>query len=192
PEPSVAFSSSVQPPEFEVEVEIVKPLCLGMCFETLEAAKQFYIDYGKSFGFSPVIRSSENSFSRSDELVYEAMETDSAYQLMLQRLQELSVELKKQKEVDPGVSVVNSYTIADSSAPPLDDPSQVKSVTGSKILRIPKALGITPKIPKDLYHLIKKVVAIHKHLEKNTKDNDCTFRLILVESRIHRLFYLVL
>ncbi|KAF9588104.1 hypothetical protein IFM89_007580 [Coptis chinensis] len=39
-----------------------------MCFETLEAAKQFYIDYGKSFGFSPVIRSSEKSVSRSDEV----------------------------------------------------------------------------------------------------------------------------
>ncbi|KAF9617583.1 hypothetical protein IFM89_037395 [Coptis chinensis] len=49
--PSVAFSSSVQPPEFEVEVEIVKPPYLGMCFETLEATKQFYIDYGKLFGY---------------------------------------------------------------------------------------------------------------------------------------------
>ncbi|KAF9614068.1 hypothetical protein IFM89_014868 [Coptis chinensis] len=67
-EPSAAFSSSVQPLEFEVEVEIVKPPCLGMCFETLEAAKQFYIDYGKSFEFSLVIRSSEKSFSRSDEV----------------------------------------------------------------------------------------------------------------------------
>ncbi|KAF9614350.1 hypothetical protein IFM89_018103 [Coptis chinensis] len=66
--PSAAFSSSVQPPEFEVEVEIVKPPCLGMCFETLEAAKQFSINYGKSFGFSPVIRSSQKSFSRSDEV----------------------------------------------------------------------------------------------------------------------------
>ncbi|KAF9604760.1 hypothetical protein IFM89_010262 [Coptis chinensis] len=89
--PSAAFSFSVQPLEFEVEVEIMKPPCLGMCFETLEAAKQFYIDYIKSFGFSP--------------LVYEAVETDSAYQLMLQRLQELSVELKKQKEVDPDVEL---------------------------------------------------------------------------------------
>ncbi|KAF9611852.1 hypothetical protein IFM89_036496 [Coptis chinensis] len=35
-EPYTACSSSVQPPEFEVEVEIVKPPCLGMCFETLE------------------------------------------------------------------------------------------------------------------------------------------------------------
>ncbi|KAL3616547.1 Small ribosomal subunit protein uS15z [Castilleja foliolosa] len=64
--------------------------------------------------------------------------------------------------------------------------SQVKSVTGSKILRILKA-RLAPEIPEDLYHLIKKAVAIRKHLERNRKDKDSKFRLILVESRIHRL-----
>ncbi|CAE6144742.1 unnamed protein product [Arabidopsis arenosa] len=64
---------------------------------------------------------------------------------------------------------------------------QVKSVTGSKILRILKAHGLAPEIPEDLYHLIKKAVAIRKHLERNRKDKDSKFRLILVESRIHRL-----
>ncbi|KAK1284965.1 40S ribosomal protein S13 [Acorus calamus] len=65
--------------------------------------------------------------------------------------------------------------------------AQVKSVTGSKILRILKANGLAPEIPEDLYHLIKKAVAIRKHLERNRKDKDSKFRLILVESRIHRL-----
>ncbi|KAL8425214.1 hypothetical protein Efla_004307 [Eimeria flavescens] len=64
---------------------------------------------------------------------------------------------------------------------------QVKSVTGSKILRILKIQGIAPEIPEDLYFLIKKAVSIRKHLERNRKDNDSKFRLILVESRIHRL-----
>ncbi|XLU41833.1 hypothetical protein S245_036647, partial [Arachis hypogaea] len=41
--------------------------------------------------------------------------------------------------------------------------------------------------PLDLYHLIKKAVSIRKHLERNRKDKDSKFRLILVESRIHRL-----
>ncbi|RLN04944.1 uncharacterized protein C2845_PM13G01420 [Panicum miliaceum] len=90
----------------------------------------------------------------------------------------------------------------------------VKSVTGSKILRILKAhgekpehvllfdlslcaggvlmsgcafVGLAPEIPEDLYFLIKKAVAIRKHLERNRKDKDSKFRLILVESRIHRL-----
>ena len=64
---------------------------------------------------------------------------------------------------------------------------QVRWVTGNKILRIMKSKGFIPAIPEDLYHLIKKAVAIRKHLERNRKDRDSKFRLILVESRIHRL-----
>merc|ERR1719498_930222 len=56
---------------------------------------------------------------------------------------------------------------------------QVKGVTGSKILRILKVQGVAPQLPEDLYCLIKKAVNIRKHIGK--------FRLILVESRIHRL-----
>jgi len=65
--------------------------------------------------------------------------------------------------------------------------AQVKNVTGNKIVRILKANGLAPQIPEDLYHLIKKAVAVRKHLEKNRKDKDSKFRLILIESRIHRL-----
>eukprot|EP00826_Nyctotherus_ovalis_P043320 TRINITY_DN454_c0_g1_i10.p1 TRINITY_DN454_c0_g1~~TRINITY_DN454_c0_g1_i10.p1 ORF type:complete len:158 (-),score=51.10 TRINITY_DN454_c0_g1_i10:131-604(-) len=64
---------------------------------------------------------------------------------------------------------------------------QVDYITGSKIGRILRKNGLAPKIPEDLYHLIKKAVAIRKHLERNNKDKDSKFRLILVESRIHRL-----
>ena len=64
---------------------------------------------------------------------------------------------------------------------------QVKSITGSKILRILKKGGLAPQIPEDLYHLIKKAVNIRKHLEKCRADKDSKFRLILTESRIHRL-----
>merc|ERR1712144_162285 len=34
---------------------------------------------------------------------------------------------------------------------------------------------------------VKMAVAVRKHLEKNRKDKDSKFRLILIESRIHRL-----
>ncbi|KAL1926798.1 hypothetical protein VTP01DRAFT_5444 [Rhizomucor pusillus] len=64
---------------------------------------------------------------------------------------------------------------------------QVKSVTGNKILRILKSNGLAPEIPEDLYHLIKKAVSIRKHLERNRKDKDGKYHLILTESRIHRL-----
>ncbi|KAL7276486.1 ribosomal 40S subunit protein S13 [Rhizina undulata] len=65
--------------------------------------------------------------------------------------------------------------------------AQVKVVTGNKILRILKSHGLAPEIPEDLYMLIKKAVAVRKHLERNRKDKDSKFRLILIESRIHRL-----
>lgn len=65
--------------------------------------------------------------------------------------------------------------------------AQVRWVTGNKILRILKKRGLAPSLPEDLYYLIKKAVAIRKHLERNRKDKDAKFRLILVESRIHRL-----
>ncbi|KAL0140625.1 ribosomal protein S15-domain-containing protein [Mucor lusitanicus] len=64
---------------------------------------------------------------------------------------------------------------------------QVKSITGNKILRILKSNGLAPEVPEDLYHLIKKAVSIRKHLERNRKDKDSKYRLILIESRIHRL-----
>ena len=52
---------------------------------------------------------------------------------------------------------------------------------------IPSILGLAPQIPEDLWHLVKKAVAVRKHLETNRKDKDSKFRLILIESRIHRL-----
>ena len=38
--------------------------------------------------------------------------------------------------------------------------AQVRFVTGNKILRILKSKGLAPDLPKDLYHLIKKAVAV--------------------------------
>merc|ERR1711993_138520 len=65
--------------------------------------------------------------------------------------------------------------------------AQVRFITGNKILRILKGKGMAPALPEDVYYLIKKAVSIRKHLERNRKDKDGKFRLILVESRIHRL-----
>merc|ERR1719320_493707 len=65
--------------------------------------------------------------------------------------------------------------------------AQVRFITGNKILRILKGKGMAPELPEDYYYLIKKAVSIRKHLERNRKDKDAKFRLILVESRIHRL-----
>jgi len=75
-----------------------------------------------------------------------------------------------------GVILRDNYAIPQSSL-----------ITGGKILRILKKKGIAPQFPEDLYCLMKKAVSIRKHIEKNTRDKDSKFRLILVESKIHRL-----
>lgn len=64
---------------------------------------------------------------------------------------------------------------------------KVKNVSGTKIIRVLRAQGLAPAIPEDLYCLIKKAVSVRKHLERNRKDKDSKNRLILIESRIHRL-----
>merc|ERR1712070_360845 len=64
--------------------------------------------------------------------------------------------------------------------------AQVSHLTGSKILRMLKKNGLAPALPEDLYCLIKKAVQVRKHLDKFRADKDAKFRLILIESRIHR------
>jgi small subunit ribosomal protein S13e len=75
-----------------------------------------------------------------------------------------------------GVILRDNYAIPQSSL-----------LTGAKILRLLKKKGIAPEIPEDCYHLMRKAVQIRKHIEKNKRDRDSKFRLILVESKIHRL-----
>lgn len=65
--------------------------------------------------------------------------------------------------------------------------AQVKNVVGHKIFRVLKKNGLAPALPEDLYFLIKKAVSVRKHLERNRRDRDSKYRLILTESRIHRL-----
>ena len=65
--------------------------------------------------------------------------------------------------------------------------AQVKNVTGRKILRLLKHNGQAPDLPEDMFCLIRRAVNMRKHLEKNRRDGSTKYRLILVESRIHRL-----
>jgi ribosomal protein S15P/S13E len=51
----------------------------------------------------------------------------------------------------------------------------------------PLLAGLASALPEDLYFLIKKAVSVRKHLERNRNDKDSKFRLILIESRIHRI-----
>lgn len=63
----------------------------------------------------------------------------------------------------------------------------VKGVTNKKITKILEEKKLSKEIPEDLMALIKKSVAIRKHLEENHKDEGAKRGLILTESKIKRL-----
>uniref|UniRef100_A0A671FS22 40S ribosomal protein S13 n=1 Tax=Rhinolophus ferrumequinum TaxID=59479 RepID=A0A671FS22_RHIFE len=64
--------------------------------------------------------------------------------------------------------------------------AQVHFVRSYSIVRLLKSKGLAPDLPQDFSHLIKNA-AVGKHLERNRKDKDAKFHLILIESCIHWL-----
>ncbi|MBD3204347.1 30S ribosomal protein S15 [Candidatus Woesearchaeota archaeon] len=63
----------------------------------------------------------------------------------------------------------------------------VKLITKKKISKILVEKKILPEIPEDLMNLLKKVVALQKHLENNKKDKVAIRGLRLTESKVRRL-----
>ncbi|GKB78441.1 40S ribosomal protein S13 [Tanacetum coccineum] len=158
PTPHLAFSSSEPSPPAEM---IPENAILRRQNRTMHRVMGFYLAKGISASAKPYKRTPPSWLKISSQDV-----EDNICKFAKKGLTPSQI----------GVILRDSHGIA-----------QVNSVTGSKILRILKGHGLAPEIPEDLYHLIKKAVAIRKHLERNRKDKDSKFRLILVESRIHRL-----
>ncbi|HIQ49753.1 MAG TPA: 30S ribosomal protein S15 [Nanoarchaeota archaeon] len=63
----------------------------------------------------------------------------------------------------------------------------VRDITGKKITKILAEHGLAPKIPEDLFNLLKKAVNLRKHLEVHRKDKHSRRGLELLESKIRRL-----
>jgi small subunit ribosomal protein S15 len=63
----------------------------------------------------------------------------------------------------------------------------VRDVTGKKITKILEEHGLAPKIPEDLFNLLKRAVNLRKHLEVHRKDKHSRRGLELIESKIRRL-----
>ena len=63
----------------------------------------------------------------------------------------------------------------------------VKAITGKKVDKILKENNLSPSVPDDLKNLMKRVIAIMKHMEKNRKDMTAKRGLQLTESKIRRL-----
>jgi len=65
--------------------------------------------------------------------------------------------------------------------------NSVKALTGKKILGILKDNDLSKELPEDMLNLIKKIVEIKRHLEKNKQDQTARRGLLLTSSKIRRL-----
>ncbi|MCY0850540.1 30S ribosomal protein S15 [Sulfuracidifex metallicus] len=63
----------------------------------------------------------------------------------------------------------------------------VKQITRKKVNQILEERGVAPKIPEDLFNLIKKAVNVRRHLNEYPKDKKAKRGLEEVESKIRRL-----
>ena len=63
----------------------------------------------------------------------------------------------------------------------------IKTIMKKQVTQILKEKKLLPEIPEDLLSLIKKGIALHKHIEVNKKDESAKRGLILTESSIRRL-----
>jgi small subunit ribosomal protein S15 len=63
----------------------------------------------------------------------------------------------------------------------------VKDVTKKTIGHILEENKLTPKMPEDLYNLLKKAVELRNHMEKHKKDYTSKHGLELLESKVRRL-----
>ncbi len=63
----------------------------------------------------------------------------------------------------------------------------VRDITGKKILKILKEHALAPKIPEDLFNLLKRAVNLRKHLEIHKKDLHSRRGLEQIENKIRRL-----
>jgi len=63
----------------------------------------------------------------------------------------------------------------------------VKSVTKNKITKILKAKKLVSDIPEDLTALMKRSIALKKHMEKNNHDMTAKRGIQLTEAKINRL-----
>ena len=63
----------------------------------------------------------------------------------------------------------------------------VKKITGKTISEIMEENDVYPKLPEDLFNLLKQAVNLRDHLEKHKKDYTSKRGLELLESKIRRL-----
>jgi len=75
-----------------------------------------------------------------------------------------------------GLHLRDSYGIPD-----------VKAVLKKQVLQVLKEKNASPKLPEDLTSLLRRIVALQKHIEKNRLDESAYRGSVITESKIGRL-----
>ena len=65
--------------------------------------------------------------------------------------------------------------------------SSIKALTDKKVTQILETNGIKPELPEDLLNLIKRLISIKTHREKNRQDMTAKRGDLLTTSKIRRL-----
>lgn len=133
----------------------------GLCLVHKKMARMYSRKRGKSGSVKPIKLSKPAWLEHSPKVVE---------QLVLKQAK---------NDVSPsmiGLILRDSYGIPD-----------VKAITGKKILQILKEHNLNPKLPENLVSLIKKHIALMKHLEEFKKDKTAKRGEELVISKINRL-----
>lgn len=63
----------------------------------------------------------------------------------------------------------------------------IKKATGKSVLEILEAQGLRPEIPEELMNMIRKAVALYRHVTEHKRDTGSRRSLEVLESRIHKL-----
>ncbi len=77
---------------------------------------------------------------------------------------------------DIGIILRDTYGVPD-----------IKTATGKGVMTLLREKGMQKELPEDLMNLIRKSIALRKHLEENRHDVPAKRGLILTESKIKRL-----
>jgi small subunit ribosomal protein S15 len=93
-------------------------------------------------------------------------------------VESLIVKLAKEGKAPSQIGLIlrDSYGIPD-----------IKATLKKQVLQILREKGIMSKLPEDLTSLLRRIVALQKHLEKNHKDESARRGLIITESKIGRI-----
>lgn len=107
-----------------------------------------------------------------------ARKTPSWQTYKAKEVEELIVKLAKEGKTPSqiGMTLRDSYGVPD-----------VKATLKKQVLQILKEKNIAGKLPEDLTALLRRVVALLKHIERNHKDETARRGLVITESKIGRI-----